>query len=205
MLHVVRPPLWSSGQSCWLQIQRSGFDSRHYQMFCEVVGLEQGPLSLVSTSEELLERKSSGPSLERREYGRSEPSRLPRGTLFPQVGINFADVVSQSVCSLFCYMWSNSRNINNFLQQLVHFSGVCDTSDGRLISKSQWTFAWDIPVSELHTFISSILSLLEVMVITVKHTEKESIWLHIWLLFCSFFFPPNRNEYQKHKNNNVGP
>jgi hypothetical protein len=23
-------PLWSSGQSFWLQIQRSGFDSRHY-------------------------------------------------------------------------------------------------------------------------------------------------------------------------------
>jgi hypothetical protein len=26
-----RPPLWSSGQSSWLQIQRPGFDTRHYQ------------------------------------------------------------------------------------------------------------------------------------------------------------------------------
>jgi hypothetical protein len=34
------------------------------------VGLEQGPLSLVSTNEELLERKSSGSGLEIREYGR---------------------------------------------------------------------------------------------------------------------------------------
>jgi hypothetical protein len=25
------PPLWSSGQSSWLQIRRTGFDSRHYQ------------------------------------------------------------------------------------------------------------------------------------------------------------------------------
>jgi hypothetical protein len=25
--------LWSSGQSSWPQIQRSGFDSRHYQIF----------------------------------------------------------------------------------------------------------------------------------------------------------------------------
>jgi hypothetical protein len=25
-----RPPLWSSGQSSWLQIRRRGFDSRHY-------------------------------------------------------------------------------------------------------------------------------------------------------------------------------
>jgi hypothetical protein len=33
------------------------------------VGLERGPLSLVSTIEELLERKSSGSGLEDREYG----------------------------------------------------------------------------------------------------------------------------------------
>jgi hypothetical protein len=25
------PPLWSSGQSFWLQIRKLGFDSRHYQ------------------------------------------------------------------------------------------------------------------------------------------------------------------------------
>jgi hypothetical protein len=36
------PPLWSSGQSSRLQIQMSGFDSRHYQIFLEVVGLERG-------------------------------------------------------------------------------------------------------------------------------------------------------------------
>jgi hypothetical protein len=29
----LRPPLWSSGQSSWLQILRPGFDSRHYQIF----------------------------------------------------------------------------------------------------------------------------------------------------------------------------
>jgi hypothetical protein len=60
-----RPPLWSSGQSSWLQIQRSGFDSRRYQIFWEVVGLERGPLNLVSTIEELLVRKSSGFGLEK--------------------------------------------------------------------------------------------------------------------------------------------
>jgi hypothetical protein len=61
-----------------------GFDSRRYQIFWDVVGLERGPLSLVSTTEELLERKSSGSCLESREYGRRDPSRLPRGTLYPQ-------------------------------------------------------------------------------------------------------------------------
>jgi hypothetical protein len=34
------------------------------------VGLERGPLSLVSVTEELLERKSSGSGLESREYSR---------------------------------------------------------------------------------------------------------------------------------------
>jgi hypothetical protein len=53
-------------------IQRSGFDSRRYQIFWEVVGLERGPLSLVSAIEELLGRKSSGSGLESREYGRRD-------------------------------------------------------------------------------------------------------------------------------------
>jgi hypothetical protein len=74
-------PLWSSGQSSWLHIQRPGFDSRRYQIFWEVVGLE---LSLVSTIEELLGRKSSGSGLEIREYGSRDPSRWPHGTLDTQ-------------------------------------------------------------------------------------------------------------------------
>jgi hypothetical protein len=61
-----------------------GFDSRSYQIFWEVVGLEPGPLNLVSTIEKLLGRKYSGLSLEIREYGRRDPSRSPRGTLYPQ-------------------------------------------------------------------------------------------------------------------------
>jgi hypothetical protein len=60
------------GQSSRLQIQRSGFDSRRYQIFLEIVGLERGPLSLVSTTEELLGRKSSGFGFENRDYGRAD-------------------------------------------------------------------------------------------------------------------------------------
>jgi hypothetical protein len=55
-----RPPLWSSGESSWLQIQRSGFNFRSYKIFIEVVGLERGQLSLVRIIEELLERLRSG-------------------------------------------------------------------------------------------------------------------------------------------------
>jgi hypothetical protein len=64
--------MWSSGQSSWLQTQRH---SRHYQIFCEVIGLEQDPLSLVSAIEELLERKRSGSGLEIREYCHRDLSR----------------------------------------------------------------------------------------------------------------------------------
>jgi hypothetical protein len=39
------------------------------------VGLERGPLSLVSRTEELLGRNNSGSGLEIREYGRRDPSR----------------------------------------------------------------------------------------------------------------------------------
>jgi hypothetical protein len=107
-----RPPLWSSGQSSWLHngdvlcflcyVEESrppllssgrvyGCKSRGpgsipgaTRIFWEVVGLERGSFSLVNTIEELLGRKSSGSGLERREYGRRDPSRWPRDTLYPQ-------------------------------------------------------------------------------------------------------------------------
>jgi hypothetical protein len=72
-----RKILWSISQSSW-----SGFDSRRHHIFWEAVGLEQGPLSLVSTTEEPLDRKSGGSSLESREFG---------------VGIRYAENVYLSI------------------------------------------------------------------------------------------------------------
>jgi hypothetical protein len=54
--------------------------SRRYQISWEVMGLERVPLSLVSTTEELFGRKSSGSGLEIREHGRGDPVRWPRDT-----------------------------------------------------------------------------------------------------------------------------
>jgi hypothetical protein len=69
---------WTS-VAIWLWLsQKVNFT---YQIFWEVVGLERGPLSLVSTVEELLERKSDS-GLEKREYGRRDPSRWSRDTLY---------------------------------------------------------------------------------------------------------------------------
>jgi hypothetical protein len=62
---VVRVPGYRSGGT--------GFDSRAQEK--QVVGLERGPLSLMSTTEELLGSNSGGSGLEIREYGRRDLSR----------------------------------------------------------------------------------------------------------------------------------
>jgi hypothetical protein len=56
------------------------------------VGLERGPLSLVSTTEELLEGRSSGSGLENRDYGRRRSAALTtrHPSLAQKVGTNFA-------------------------------------------------------------------------------------------------------------------
>jgi hypothetical protein len=82
---AARPPLWSSGQSSWLQIRRPGFDSRHYQKKKWWV-LERGPLSLVSTTEELLDRKAAAPVYK---------------TENTAVGIRHADHVAPSILKRF--------------------------------------------------------------------------------------------------------
>jgi hypothetical protein len=73
---VVRVPVYRS--------RDPGFDSWHYQIFWQVVGLERCPPNLVSAIEELLGRNSSGSGLENREYSRADQLRRPRDTLYPQ-------------------------------------------------------------------------------------------------------------------------
>jgi hypothetical protein len=55
-----------------------------YQIVWGAVELQRGPLSLVSTNEELLRRKSSGSRLEKCDYGRRDPSRWPRDNFYPK-------------------------------------------------------------------------------------------------------------------------
>jgi hypothetical protein len=55
------------------------------------MGLEQDPLSLVRTTEELLGGENGGSGLENREYGRKNPLCWPRNTLYPKkIGTNVA-------------------------------------------------------------------------------------------------------------------
>jgi hypothetical protein len=71
-----------------------GLDLRRYHIFCEIVGLERGPLSLVRITEELLEWKGSG-------FG-SRKSRLTA------VGMHYADNATSSIHKIdtnFADMW----------------------------------------------------------------------------------------------------
>jgi hypothetical protein len=87
------------------------------------VGRERGPLSLVSTTEELLERNSSGSGLENREYSRRDPLCCPRDTLCQQKlaltsptsgGCSVVIDLSQTkVTELLFISSSNNTNNNN--------------------------------------------------------------------------------------------
>jgi hypothetical protein len=59
---------------------KTRIDSWHYQIVRVVVGLERGPLSLVSTMKELLERKNSGSGLENQDYSHRDPLHRPCNT-----------------------------------------------------------------------------------------------------------------------------
>jgi hypothetical protein len=69
-----------------------GFDSRPYQIFWEVGGLERGPLSLVRTIEELIEWKSSSCGLENQDSRPWEFVVLTTQHSLPaNVGTNFTN------------------------------------------------------------------------------------------------------------------
>jgi hypothetical protein len=105
------------------------FNSQCYQIFWEVVSLERGPLSLMSTIEELLGRNGSGSSLEIQEYSCGDPLHWPRDTLYLQ---------KLSLTSL----TSGSRLVN-----IVHSLAKATEFSLALVCTSfyyfvHWTYVW---------------------------------------------------------------
>jgi hypothetical protein len=68
------------------------------------VGLEWGPFSLVSTTEELLERKSSGSGLENRDY--SHRGSAPLITRHPSIRKNWQYVCRQVAVTQFVFLFN---------------------------------------------------------------------------------------------------
>jgi hypothetical protein len=80
-----RPPLWSSGQSSWLQIQRSRVQFSALPDFLRSSGSGTGSTQPHEYNRGVTwKKKNSGSCLESRKYGRRNPSCWPRGTLYPQ-------------------------------------------------------------------------------------------------------------------------
>jgi hypothetical protein len=77
------------GQSSWLRIQRSWFDSRRYQIFWEALGLERGPLSLVRDT---WKKKAAAPVYKSEITAVGDPPRSLHDTpLSAKVGTKFVD------------------------------------------------------------------------------------------------------------------
>jgi hypothetical protein len=80
----LEPLLWFSGQVPGYRRRGQGFDLRRCQIFWEVLNLERGPLSLVSTNVELLRISGSYSGQEIRQYCHGDLLLWPRDTLHPQ-------------------------------------------------------------------------------------------------------------------------
>jgi hypothetical protein len=90
----LQPPLWSRGQSSWLQIEESGFDSR-LPDFLRSSGSGTGSTQPREYNWRATwkKKKSSGSGLENWDYGRKEsvPLTTRRPSIYKKNCNNFAD------------------------------------------------------------------------------------------------------------------
>jgi hypothetical protein len=128
------------------------------------VGLEWGPLSLVSITEELLGRDSSGSGLENREYGRGDLLRWPRDNLNPQ-----KLVVTSPTSS------GRSVGIVRSRTKVTEFVFVCLIMLCRL--PLLLVYPWcDPKVPEIWILRPNCYEYIEIPLGVSPHTLLESVW-----------------------------
>jgi hypothetical protein len=115
----------------------SGFDSRRYQIFWVLVGLERGSLSLVRIIEELF-RGNSGSGLENLNKDRGDSLRCPRDTVYP------LKLVTRKISSYISTIYfSLALQPHWALVNVFHFHDYF--TDGRPPLRSDQLFARPLP------------------------------------------------------------
>jgi hypothetical protein len=135
------------------------FDSRLYQIFWEVVGLERGPLSPMSTIEELPGRNNSGFGLEIWEYGLRDSLHWPCYTLYPQTCLCLS-------------IWSN----------------ICKVATCAIMKKWKWLLVKGCKCDSLITAARAFLNLYQAMgqVHQCAWGIRCIILIHHWTSWTTF-------------------
>jgi hypothetical protein len=129
MCFLCRMVHWSN-RLCGLAVRVPGYRSRSLgsipwgpDLLSSSESGTSGPLSLMSTTEELLGRNSSGSGLEKREYGHKDPSCWPRGTLYQQkLAITSPTSGGRSVGIV--HLWTQTTEFVCFVSLMVHWSSM---------------------------------------------------------------------------------
>jgi hypothetical protein len=134
------------------------------------VGLERGPLSLLSTTEEILDRKSSASGLENWEYGCREPSRWPRGNLYPK---NLALTLPKSSIVGIVRSWTQATEFFSYTTYGAIFQGLVYSSQYRHADNSRPLY---FTVSVWERVYATDLSLLQR---ETRERERETSKCHV--------------------------
>jgi hypothetical protein len=149
LLYFAGPPMWSCGQSSWLQIHRSLI---RFSALSDFLRNSGSGTESTQAREEPLERRSSGSGIENREYSSRDTSRWLRGKLYPQKlaltsptsrGRSVGTVRSRtqatefSLGSGFCFL-----EVYPWVESLDHTGGVrtTETSNRRVTDEHNNTF-----------------------------------------------------------------